>query len=428
MKKTRSRVGHGRLRSMLFVCGIAAPLALAWGAALPQPRGAPAEEEAQSSGTFHPVPLPDPKIPGFTFPEAEKTILGWVSNDDQDAISSHAWGIWTALTSPSGQTYEGQDLLVFETWDTPGDLLDQTSGVAEAVRRRNPRPLNRLRQFHRDPAAALGASGEGTVTGFVKYDPTAAEHIVQNKLLSINQLNTYLANGDTEIPTFPNAAISVKPVFQTISQSSLVDGRYYMLANWPGSPDPAIPFPPSAWKQCVWVDTQAQGAGPGTGKVDTVCNPNGASRTPETTYGVDRFIHFTLSTTQAMVLNAVHDALPGLRASRVTQGDIAILVGMHVTSREVTRWTWQTFWWSPDPDNPPVPSSPAFAATRPAQLKGAPRNYAVALAYSMVNPPQPNTGGKNVGNSVYGFNPWLEAGFGTRNDRSRCRNRELTTG
>ena len=44
-------------------------------------------------------------------------------------------------------------------------------------------------------------------------------------------------------------------------------------------------------------------------------------------------------------------------------------------------------------------------------MKGAARNYAHAPAYSMKNPPQPKTGGQNVGNSVYSYNPWLEAGF-----------------
>jgi hypothetical protein len=35
----------------------------------------------------------------------------------------------------------------------------------------------------------------------------------------------------------------------------------------------------------------------------------------------------------------------------------------------------------------------------------------MSIGYSMKDPPQPNTGGKNVGNSVYVYNPWLEAGF-----------------
>ena len=33
----------------------------------------------------------------------------------------------------------------------------------------------------------------------------------------------------------------------------------------------------------------------------------------------------------------------------------------------------------------------------------------------MVSPPQPNTGGQNVGESIYAYNPWLEAGFGPGN-------------
>ena len=70
-------------------------------------------------------------------------------------------------------------------------------------------------------------------------------------------------------------------------------------------------------------------------------------------------------------------------------GDIVILVGMHVTSRENTRWTWQTFWWAPDPLNPPAPSSKAVAAHKPKALTGAPAHYAMAITYYMVNPKEP---------------------------------------
>ena len=72
-------------------------------------------------------------IPGFVFPEKEATILGWVQGNDQHAIDRHTWGIWTALTSPSGQQFEGQNLLVFETWDTPGDLLDAARPARAAL-------------------------------------------------------------------------------------------------------------------------------------------------------------------------------------------------------------------------------------------------------------------------------------------------------
>jgi hypothetical protein len=36
----------------------------------------------------------------------------------------------------------------------------------------------------------------------------------------------------------------------------------------------------------------------------------------------------------------------------------------------------------------------------------------MALAYAMVFPVQPDVGGQSVGDTIYGYNPYLEAGFG----------------
>jgi hypothetical protein len=43
-------------------------------------------------GNVQPNPLPDPKIPGFVFPEKEETILDWVAKNNQAAINLHGWG------------------------------------------------------------------------------------------------------------------------------------------------------------------------------------------------------------------------------------------------------------------------------------------------------------------------------------------------
>jgi hypothetical protein len=365
---------------------------------------------------FKPVPLPDPKIPGFVFPEKETAIVEWTEKNDQHAISKHGWGIWTALTSPSGEKFDGTDLLVFETWYTPQDLLNSQLTNQKTLEKllRDPLPLRGLRQL-RIPNKANGIPGThggNTVTGFVKFDPTGAQFIVDQNLFSKAALSTLVTSGKTDIPNFPISAISLKPVFQPLDQSKLVGGRYYMLPAWPGPPAQPQSFPSSEWKQCIWVDIQDAGPGKGTGKVDTVCKSDGSSRSDDTTYGLGRFIYFQLSATQAQTVNAVREAIHAINAPIAVKGNYAILLGMHVTSREITRWTWQTFWWSPNPDEPPLPSSKAIAADRPAQLTGAPRNYSMAIGYSMKNPPQPNSGGMNVGDSVYVYNPWLEAGFG----------------
>ena len=94
-------------------------------------------------------------------------------------------------------------------------------------------------------------------------------------------------------------------------------------------------------------------------------------------------------------------------------GDILILVGMHVTSRETTRWTWQTYWWAANPDAPNLPSSPEIAKMRPDTLSSEASHYAMAHAYSMLNPAQGLVGGRNIGSLVTAYNPHLEAGFGS---------------
>jgi hypothetical protein len=292
-------------------------------------------------------------------------------------MNRHGWGIWTALTSTSGEQIDGQDLLVFETWFTPENLLTaqlKNQNLEKVLR--DPLPLRQLRQF-RAPKKAGGVRatlGEETVLGFVKFDPSAAQFIVDQKLFSNAALNTLLKAGNTDIPNFPNTAVSLKPVFQILNQSQLVSGRYFMLAAWPGPPAQPQSFPKTAWKQCVWVDAQDLGPGKGTGKVDTDCKSDGSSRTDETTYGLGRFIHFRLSPAQVRTVNAVQETVHGNATPVAVEGNYAILLGMHVTSREIPRWTWQTFWWSPNPDDPPLPSSVEIAADRPAQLNGAPRN------------------------------------------------------
>lgn len=393
-----------------------------------------------------PVPLPDPGVPGFKLPEAEATILGWVTQmtsgtDPQgeafNKVHLHGWGMWAALTQETDQVFEGQKLRVFETWVTPEDLLALPPGPGpvtgpEKVRallaapRPARAPLQRLRQF--DHARELRALREGgakareaakakagmaaetpgeTVVGFVKYDPTAAAHIVAQGLLSKAALDTLLKAGASQVAAFPNTALALKPVFNDTS-GSLVDGRYYQLPVWPGPPAAPEAFPPSAWNASVWVDIQ--GGGQGKGEVDKVGKADGSTRTDATTYPVSSFIYFRLTAEEAKLANAARAA--GDKRAAAQEGDYQILVGMHVAGREITRWTWQTFWWAPNADSPPPPSTAAIAALRPAQLDEASRHYAMALAYSNLAPADPYVGGANTGESVYAYNPYLEAPFG----------------
>lgn len=67
--------------------------------------------------TITPVDFPkNLKVENFKFPEDSLKIMSWVENQDTQKIVSHAWGIWAGLTEPTNQKYNGQTLLVFETW------------------------------------------------------------------------------------------------------------------------------------------------------------------------------------------------------------------------------------------------------------------------------------------------------------------------
>lgn len=371
-----------------------------------------------------PAAVPDPGIPGFRFPESEATLTGWITEMTRGAAAGvaptttakillHGWGLWTALTMETPQSYEAQRLRVFETWQTQEDLISQPNlrkvgALSQLPRQRAPlRQLNQLkaRPGGNGPSArAVDDGAAGRVVGFVKFDPTAADHILQQGLLGSDALDALLQGGAQQIPPFPATALTVKSVFQVIRAADLVDGRYYYLKAWSGPPDTLQEWGPARWPGCVWVDVND--GGDGLGAIDELPQADGSTRTGETTYPLSSLIHYRLSASDA---TAVNEDKPATGASA---GDHAILVAMHVAGREIARWTWQTFWWTPAPDDPPAPSSPVIAGQRPPQLRGAARHYAMALAYTMLSPDQPYVGGENVGAAVYAYNPWIEARFG----------------
>lgn len=376
-----------------------------------------------------PEALPTSAIDGFSFPESEAALTAQIttmtrspSADERAAaaahVDEHGWGLWTALTWASPQRYEGQALRVYETWPSI-DELAATSGpaplaassppaprtTARPMRAISPQRLNRLQiDDHENPPADDAGSGFDPIIGTIKFDPTAANHIRQQQLLRASALDALLTAGAPQTPAFPMTAVSVKPTYRVASARDLVAGRYFLLKVWSGPPATPQPWGPDQWTAGVWIDLR--GGGSGSGAVDTILAADGSSRTAANTYPIDTFIHHPLSATDAAALN---QAVPGTNA---LTGDTALLVAMHVATREITRWTWQTFWWTQTPDQPPVPSSADIAAVRPSQLQGAPRHYAMALAYTMLSPEQPYTGGSNTSPAVYAYNPWIEAHFG----------------
>jgi hypothetical protein len=375
-----------------------------------------------AAAVITPVPFPTNIVPGFKFPEDTATIInGWLGGYtspyfDTVSIYKHAWGIWAGLTAKSGQSWNQQELLVFETWSGISEIRTLVQeGKTDCPTQKGAPMLEKPRQFNHAKALFSGnAAQTATVDdtpGFwvtVAYDPSAACHATKYKLLDSAVIVPKIKPGAiSSIPAFPRTAITTKPTYFV----GKVTDNLIQIPVWSGAPSPANNYPLSDWPDYVYVDVKnSQPAG------KVLVPASGANPTPAqisaATCNLSDFIYFKLDSLAAKYLNQQQST----EGDTAQAGDLALLVAMHVTTKEISNWTWQTYFWTPDPANPLFPSNKVAAGLRPSQLQGAASHYAVSTAYAMVRPNQPITGGTNKGvTPVIGYNPYLEPGLGAIN-------------
>ncbi len=365
----------------------------------------------QKKPQVQPADFPVVGMEGFQFPESQKTIYGWLDQKDTNSVTRHAWGIWAGLTMPTPQTYEGQTLLTYQTWMGVGDLANAAAlGDREAGCRTShggtPK-MKQPRQFAHGGLLAL-AGADFHIMETVAYSPDAACFATSNLLFNQSVLDRYLVAGDIgKVPEFPVRAITTKPTYYVVGkQHGLV-----RLPSWTTTPNPAKAWKYDAWTTFVYVDLD-NGQPSGKGIVPVTGDNPTPQQVEAATCNASDFIHFRLDQRAADYLN---DAQDRGHTNNFEAGDYALLVAMHVTSKEMKNWTWQTFYWAADPANPGLPSSWRDASLMPEAVKGAARHYAVSAAYTMVWPNQPVTGGTDRGATpVIAYNPYLEAGFGPK--------------
>lgn len=383
------------------------------------------------AGSIKPKELPV-VVPGFNFPEDSTVIYGWMNNKnfpnnyDSASVYQHAWGIWAGLTTNSGEVYQGDSLRIFETWLGISEIQDlivagKTKGGCEGVAVKSDRaPLERPKQFGHGPSKALKFSllrkkdvdTIDTNPGFwvtVSYDPNAACYATTNSILKQSVQNKYAVNGGIgNIPAFPTKSITIKPTYMVGSATdSLIQ-----IPAWSGPRDTA--YGANLWPTVVYADVKNRQT-PNKAVVPAGVNDRDPSHVAAATCNLSDFINFKVDAKMAAYMNK-EDSTQGLSGGgKAVAGQIAILVAMHVTTKEISNWTWQTYYWAPNPMSPDKPSSNLAASLMPAQLKGTSAgHYAVVTAYAMVIPNQPLTGGTNTGvTPIYGYNPYLESGFDT---------------
>jgi hypothetical protein len=286
----------------------------------------------------HAIDLADPAI----VPADEAALLAARDRRDVAAMRAHAWEVFAAI-QPAWMHWPSSDVVFGE----PDRIF------------RPLQPFHVAGRVERETLPVMFA---------VVFDPIAAAHVRRHRLAS----RVGLRAAGVAIPPFPRAAITLKLVWYPVKHAGTT-----ALPIWDNAPARADADgnPSRTWSRRVVIDPALASAA--------------GDRVP-----LSAFLYRTLREPDelAAARSVAHD--PTLAV-----GDHVVLVGMHVSTREIPEWVWATFWWHDQPDAGP------YAADRPAALAGAARSYLMDVAYSAEAPAEPD------GSPHACMNPWLEARF-----------------
>jgi hypothetical protein len=361
-----------------------------------------------AAGPTTATPPVDPPAVG-SYPASDATVQEWIDQLDRVRIRAHAWDVWASITSPSGSSVGP----VWETWYSGQDIFGPPSLPAESATRRIFERAHQVRRagLLRD----IPIDGAEQVLSFNRYSPSVAAVIVDRGYNSAATLDAINARFDrerapiarrsisTSIGTVDASSIVLKPVFQFISGSGPTAVPYWAGVSPQTTTNLDNPTP-DTWRQCVVVDpTGAVQAG---SRLRLPCNAEAPAEWPVVPLSDFYAIRLTEDEAAAFSqfaeesgddLGAANQSDKESIKAMVVAGNVGLLVAMHVTTKEITNWTWQTFWWAGDPN------SPTYGSDRPAFIPEPWAHYNMDAAYYMV---APATAAR--GDPLIVFNPYLE--------------------
>ncbi len=209
----------------------------------------------------------------------------------------------------------------------------------------------------------------------VIFDPVAAKHVTDHRLA---RRDTLRGDADRVVAEFPRGAITLKSIWFPVHRDRATE-----LPIWDGEAARREGNPTRTWSRHVVVDPSGADE-PTSGAIDELID--GVHHVP-----LDAFIYRTL-TSRDEVLAAQRVA----RDPTLAIGDHVILLGMHISTKEIPDWVWTTVWWHDRPDEG------QYAAGRPASLEGAARSYLLDITFSA---------NQRDGTPHAMMNPYLEARF-----------------
>ncbi len=374
----------------------------------------PAEKPATEKPT---ISLSEPGPGGYvdppsvrSYPTTAGRINGWIANLEVDSIRMHAWDMWESIT-----TTTNSGLPVWETWYTGHELFEMGSRDSETEEVF--RDFGFPTQFvHASVQTSPPIDVAERPTSFNRYTQSVADFIwdqgynEKSVLDAINDsFNTnHTAIVDRQIQTSKDTidalSIVLKPVFQFIEGDQPTALPYWAGVSVATTTNLTNPEP-YTWRQCVVVDPTGTLV-PGS-LYPMSCNGAPAQYWP--VVALEDFYSILITQAQAdsfskFAETSGDDIGKGNKgdsasvADLVKEGNYALLMAMHVTGKEINKWTWQTFWWSHYPQNA------VFGKDRPSAIGGPWDNYNMRTAYYMVAPANTEHGGE----PLISYNPYLE--------------------
>lgn len=324
------------------------------------------------------TPIP----PGRGFPADEATLERYRATEAVESQRRHAWILWAALNEP---TADGAPL--WETWHTKQAVFDPSAAPeALAAPSRADWRFERPRQFEAAPAGPEAAGD--SLFAFVLFNEPARKHIRTNGYhldATLASLNAGWPAGtapkDRDILPFPRDSVALKVAWRFIPRNTPT-----AIPVWdPASGVPASsPHDATTWGRAVVVDPTRVHVPAGETRPTPWLGHTIQARVVSTS----AFYSVPITATMAQAMNRPQ-----------FEGSTAILVGFHVTTKEISDWVWATFWWHDEPENGP------FAAGRIDAVRGIWRNYLMDVSFDMTKPREQDGKPNGV------MNPYLEARF-----------------
>lgn len=351
-----------------------------------------------------------------SYPATYAQIQTWIDANDSASIRAHGWDIWESITA---RTLLGQP--TWQSWYSGHELFEIASGKTRGNARSrhglvdiDPRPVH---PAHRHPAelpttaAGIPFDRNERTFAFNRFTQSTAQFIWKNQLYNWNVLQDTLssmtASGTpiallevlTSADSTDAQSFVLKPVFQFIDGRTVTAVPYWAGADTSVTYDPLNPVP-SRWRRAVAVDpTGRYKAGD---SVLMVVNNEAPAMLP--VVPLSAFYHVKITRADSVhfsTFGPINGDFIGLANDTSAQavymamrpGNIGLLMAMHVTGKEIPNWTWQSFWWGFNPNDP------QFGADRPKSIPAPWNHYNMTVAYSMINP---DSSGRIA------FNPYLE--------------------